>query len=77
MAKYFEQLPEVKNQSDNAKMILAIERIKLADCERDVIEAKSLKDSANHMNIDDELLDVWNDHRRCAEVFTLKPNNQF
>lgn len=45
-----------------AKMIYAINMMKDADCEDDILNAVAIKEELNWLEVDDELKDQWNDY---------------
>ena len=59
ICQFYEVVRKAKKKN---KMIYAINLIKDADCEDDVLNTIAIKEELNWLEVDDELKDQWNDY---------------
>jgi hypothetical protein len=64
-----EHLQNIVKHRKRAKMIYAINMLRDAECENDVLNAIAIKEELNWMEIQDDLKDRWNDHFGDAQKY--------
>ena len=57
-----EHLETISERRKIAKMVYAINMLRDAECEDDVLNAIAIKEELNWMEVEDDLKDRWNDH---------------
>ena len=57
-----DHLQNIVNHRKRAKIIYAINILKDAGCEDDVLNAIAIKEELNWLEVDEELKDQWNDY---------------
>ena len=64
-----DHLLNIDNHRKRAKIIYAINILKDAECEDDVLNAIAIKEELNWIEVDDELKDQWNDYFGDAKKY--------
>ena len=64
-----DHLQNIGNHRKVAKMIYAINMLRDAECEDDVLNAIAIKEELNWMEVQDELKDRWNDYFGDAKKY--------
>ena len=64
-----DHLSNIKKHTVQSKIIRAVNILKNASCEMEVLDAVSLKEEVNWLEVDDQLKDQWYEYLGNAQVY--------